>query len=160
MNSKKIKFSQEFCFNAILENAENEIKVGLLDYQAPQDDLFIKKDQGEFARVRIDADETYVLSELHNSYGRALLRADMISGEYISLTLLKFSESELYNEENPLRIVVDQAVSADLRGNNIEPEKAVNEIRRQMIVDGKEVSGNVIPYHKGQKEYHVEVIMG
>lgn len=136
MNSKKIKFAQEFCFNAILEDAESEIKVGLLDYQAPQDDLFIKKAQGEFARVRIDAEEAYVLSELHNSYGRALLRADQVSGEYISLTLLKFSESELYDEENPLRIVVEQAVSADLRANNIDAEKAVNEIRRQMVVDG------------------------
>ena len=29
-----------------------------------------------------------------------------------------------------------------------------------MIVDGREVSGNVIPYNKGQKEYSVEVIMG
>ena len=31
---------------------------------------------------------------------------------------------------------------------------------KKMIVDGKEVSGHVIPYNKGQKEYLVEVIMG
>lgn len=156
MNSKKIKFAQEFCFNAILEDAENVINAGLLDYQAPQDDLFIKKAQGEFARVRIDAEEAYVLSELHNSYGRALLRADKISGEYLSLTLLKFSDSEFYDEENPLRIVVDQAVSADLRGNNIEPEKAVNEIRRQMIVDGKEKYA--FAYSRGNDSEQLELI--
>ena len=31
---------------------------------------------------------------------------------------------------------------------------------KKMIVDGKEIAGNVIPYNKGQKEYQVEVIMG
>ena len=156
MNSKKIKFAQEFCFNAILEDAENEIKVGLLDYQAPQEDLFIKKNHGEFARVRIEAEEALVLSELHNSYGRALLRADKISGEYLSLTLLKFSDSELYDQENPLRIVVDQAAAADLRGNNIETEKAVNEIRRQMIVDGKEKYA--FAYSRGNESGKLELI--
>ena len=31
---------------------------------------------------------------------------------------------------------------------------------KKMIVDGQEVTGHVIPYKKGQKEYKVEVIMG
>ena len=31
---------------------------------------------------------------------------------------------------------------------------------RKMIVDGKEISGHVIPYEKGKKEYDVQVIMG
>ena len=31
---------------------------------------------------------------------------------------------------------------------------------KKMIVDGKEISGHVIPYEKGKKEYSVEVIMG
>ena len=31
---------------------------------------------------------------------------------------------------------------------------------QKLIVDGKEVEGTVIPYEKGKKEYHVEVIMG
>ena len=30
----------------------------------------------------------------------------------------------------------------------------------KLIVDGKEVEGNVIPYEKGKTEYKVEVIMG
>ncbi|MBE5855926.1 MAG: glycosyl transferase [Lachnospiraceae bacterium] len=31
---------------------------------------------------------------------------------------------------------------------------------QKLIVDGKEVEGTVIPYEKGKKEYHVEVVMG
>ena len=31
---------------------------------------------------------------------------------------------------------------------------------KKMIVDGKEISGHVIPYEKGKKEYDVQVIMG
>ena len=31
---------------------------------------------------------------------------------------------------------------------------------RKMLVDGKEISGHVIPYEKGKKEYDVQVIMG
>ena len=31
---------------------------------------------------------------------------------------------------------------------------------KKLVVDGTEVPGKVIPYHKGQKEYNVEVLMG
>ena len=31
---------------------------------------------------------------------------------------------------------------------------------QKLIVDGKEVEGTIIPYEKGKKEYHVEVVMG
>ena len=67
MNSKKIKFAQEFCFNAVLEDAEKQLETGLLDYQILQDDFFIKIPQGEYARIRLDAEESLILSELHNS---------------------------------------------------------------------------------------------
>lgn len=135
MNSEKIKFAHEYCFTAILNNAENVIKTGLLDYQIPQDDLFIKIDNDEFVRVAIAAEENTVLAALHLSYGRALLRADKVDGTYISFTLLEFSDSVIYDNENPLRIIVDQAIAADLRANNIEQEKAVNEIRKQLLVE-------------------------
>lgn len=39
------------------------------------------------------------------------------------------------------------------------PDKVEKGIRK-MIVDGREVSGHVIPYRKGQKEYNVQLIMG
>ena len=44
MNSKEIRFANEFCFTAILEEAENLIKTGLLDYQVLQDDFFVKSE--------------------------------------------------------------------------------------------------------------------
>ena len=31
---------------------------------------------------------------------------------------------------------------------------------RSLIVDGEEISGNVIPYVEGKTEYHVKAIMG
>lgn len=156
MNSKKIKFAQEFCFNAVLEDAEKQLETGLLDYQILQDDFFIKIPQGEYARIRLDAEESVVLSELHNSYGRALLRADKISGEYISLTLMKFSETVLYDEKNPLSIVVDQAVAADLRANDIDTKKAVDEIRRQMLVN--EGEKYAFAYSRGNDSGKLEMI--
>ena len=76
MNSKKIKFANEFCFTAILEEAENLIKTGLLDYQVLQDDFFVKSEIGDFVRVSIAREERTVFSQLSLSYGRALLRAD------------------------------------------------------------------------------------
>lgn len=156
MNSKKIKFANEFCFTAIFEDAENSIKTGLVDYQVPQDDLFLKTEAGEFVRVSIAKEERTVISQLSLSYGRALLRVDKVAGEYISLTLLEFSDKVLYDEENPLRIIVDQAISADLRANNIEFEKAVEDIKKQMIVE--ENGRYAFAYSLGNESGSLELI--
>ncbi len=53
MNSQRIKFANEFCFTAILEGAESLIELGIVDYQIPQDDLFVKQMNGEFVRMAI-----------------------------------------------------------------------------------------------------------
>lgn len=135
MDSKKIKFAKEFCFHAILEDAGKRIRQGLLDYQILQDDLLIKLPDDGFVRVGIAAEKARVLEELHTTYNRALLRADKAEGDYIYITLLEFSGMNVYDDENPMRIIVDQAIDADLRVNNIDPEKAVNEIRKQLIVE-------------------------
>ncbi|WP_026527784.1 DEAD/DEAH box helicase [Butyrivibrio sp. VCD2006] len=135
MRSNKIKFANEFCFMANLENADEIIKVGLVDYQIPQDDLFIKDVNGIFVRVGITAEKQTVVARLHSSYGRGLLRADLIDGANISFTLMEFSDAVNYEEENPLRIVIDQAIAADLMANDIEMEKAAREMRKQLIVD-------------------------
>lgn len=156
MNSKKIKFANEFCFTAILEEAENLIKTGLLDYQVLQDDFFVKSEIGDFVRVSIAREERTVFSQLSLSYGRALLRADKITGEYIELTLLEFSENVLYDDENPLRIIVDQAIAADLRANNIEFEKAVDEIKKQVLVE--ENGKYAFAYTIGKEDGTLEII--
>ena len=87
MNSQRIKFANEFCFTAILDGAENLIGIGIVAYQIPQDDLFVKQNNGEFVRAAIAKEENSVISQLRLSYGSALLRADKIDGEYISFTL-------------------------------------------------------------------------
>lgn len=135
MKSKNIKFANEFCFTAVLDNAATQIHIGIVDFQIPKDDLLIKNDSGDFVRASISTEIDMVISELRGAYGRALLRADKIDRDYISFTLLEFSETEIYDEENPLRIVVDQALSVDLRSNNIPQEKAVEEIKRQLLVE-------------------------
>ena len=43
---------------------------------------------------------------------------------------------------------------------NVQNPDHVQKGIRKMIVDGKEISGHVIPYEKGKKEYDVQVIMG
>ena len=43
--------------------------------------------------------------------------------------------------------------------NVMNPDHVQKGIRK-MLVDGKEISGHVIPYEKGKKEYDVQVIMG
>lgn len=156
MNSKKIKFANEFCFTAILEDAENQIKLGLVDYQVPQEDLFLKLNNGEFVRTAIAQEESTVFSRLHLSYGRALLRADKVDGEYISLTLLEFSDVVLYDDENPLRVIVDQALAADLRANDIELEKAVIEITKQLVVE--EEGRYAFAYSMNNKSGNLELI--
>ena len=74
MHSKNIKFANEFCFTAIFENAWNQVKIGINDYQILQDDLFIKNTEGEFVRVVIAKEERLVLQQLQLSYGRGLYR--------------------------------------------------------------------------------------
>ena len=81
MNSQRIKFANEFCFTAILDEAEKLIDIGIVDYQIPQEDLFIKQTNGEFVRTTIAKEMNTVISQLRMSYGRALLRADKIDGE-------------------------------------------------------------------------------
>lgn len=135
MNSKRIKFSKEYCFTVILEDAEIHVKNGLVDYQLLQDELFIISEKGVFLRVEIAAEESDVKAEVSSSYGRALLRVDKIEENYISLTLLEFSESIEYDDENPLRIIIDQSITAELRANDIELDRAVEEIRSQIIVN-------------------------
>ena len=81
MNSQRIKFANEFCFTAILEGAESLIELGIVDYQIPQDDLFVKQMNGEFVRMAIAKEENTVISQLRLSYGRALLRIDIIDDE-------------------------------------------------------------------------------
>lgn len=156
MNSKKIKFVEEFCFTAILEDAETLITTGLVDYQVLQDDFFIENDNGEFVRASIVREEKIVLAQLQLSYGRALLRVDKISGEYIELTLLEFSEKVQYDDANPLRIVVDQAIAADLRANSIEFEKAVDEIIKQVLVE--ENGKYALVYSIGKEDGTLEMI--
>ncbi len=155
MDSKKIKFAKEFCFHAILEDAGNRIGLGLLDYQVPQDDLLIKL-QDDFVRVDIAAEKARVLEELHAAYGRALLRVDKVEEDYIYITLLEFAGMDVYDDENPMRIIVDQAIAADLRVNNIDPEKAVNEIRKQLIVE--ENGRHAFAYSTNDKAKKLEMI--
>lgn len=135
MNSKRIKFANEFCFTAILDEADQKITNGLLDYQIIQDDLLIRLNDGDFVRVSIAKDIDTIISNLKSSYGRALLRVDKIEEDYISFTLLEFSDVMTYDDENPLRIVVDQAVTPELRANNIDVDNPVAEIIKQLIVD-------------------------
>lgn len=156
MNSQRIKFANEFCFTAILDEAESLIGIGIVDYQIPQDDLFIKQTNGEFVRTTIAIEENSVISQLRLSYGRALLRADKIDGGYISFTLLEFSDTVTYDEENPLRIIVDQAISADLRENNIEHDKAVEVIKKQLIVD--ENGKHTFAYSVNKESENLELI--
>lgn len=156
MNSKKIKFAKEFCFTSLLEDANQMIDTGLIDFQIPQQDLFIKAKTDEFVMVSIAYEIETVVSELRSVYGRSLLRVDKVDGEYISFTLLEFSDAILYDEENPLRIVVDQAISADLRANNIEQEKAVEEIRKQIVVD--ELGKHCFAYASNGESGNLEII--
>lgn len=156
MNSKKIKFAKEFCFTATLDDAERLIKIGLVDYQIPQDDLFIKTLNDEFVRVSLVSEIDTVVSELRTVYGRALLRADKIDKNYISFTLMEFSEMFFYDKDNPLRIVLDQALAAALRINNIVPEKAIYEIRKQLIVD--EVGKHCFAYSINNDSGNLELI--
>lgn len=156
MNSKKIKFSNEFCFNSVLEEAESKIEKGIIDYQVLQDDLVIKNKNNEFVRTRIDTEGNIALSELHNSYGRALLRVDKINGDYIYFTLLKFSAEELFDKENPLIIVVDHALDTDLRRYGFDEEKAVKEIRKQLIVN--EGDKYIFAYSRGNNSENLELI--
>ncbi|WP_029232547.1 DEAD/DEAH box helicase [Butyrivibrio sp. VCB2006] len=149
MRSNRIKFANEFCFMASIDNAEGKIKTGIVDYQIPQDDLFIKDADGAFIRVGITAEMQTVISRLRSSYGRALLRADLIDGADISFTLMEFSDAVNYDEENPLRIVIDQAIAADLMANDIEKENAANEMRKQLIVDE---GGKYLFAYKNEKE--------
>ena len=135
MNSKEIRFANEFCFTAILEEAKTLIKLGLVDYQVLQEDFFMKSSMGKFVRVAIAREERMVFSRLKLSYGRALLRADKITGKYIELTLLEFSENVAYDDENPLMIIVDQAIAADLRVNNIQFENAADKIKQEVLVE-------------------------
>lgn len=156
MNSKRIKFTKEFCFTAVLENAGNYMGVGLVDFQIPQNDLFIKAHDGKYKRLYIPKEEDAVLVELHMSYGRSLLRIDMIDNDYISFTLLEFSGRVDYDESNPLRIVVDQAISADLRTNNIDPDSAVEEIKKQILVN--ESGTYAFAYSTGSTATDLELI--
>ena len=43
---------------------------------------------------------------------------------------------------------------------NVKNPSDVEKGVKTMTVDGKEVSGNVIPYEEGKKEYAVEIVMG
>ena len=156
MNSKKIKFANEYCFIAILDDADQLVQNGVVDYQILQNDLLIRTMNNEFARVSINSEEDASISELRSSYGRSLLRADKVDGNYISFTLMKFSDSVHYDQDNPLRIVVDQAISADLRKYNIEPEKAVDEVRRQLLVN--EVGLYCFGYSRGDISGDLELI--
>lgn len=156
MKSKNIKFVKEFCFTATLDDAENIVSPGLIDFQIPRDDLFVRTGKNDFAITSISAEIETVLSELHSCYGRSLLRIDKIDGSYISFSLLEFSESQRYDQENPLRIVVDQALSKDLRDNNIEQANAVRYIQRQLIV---EESGQFcFAYPRNDKSEALELI--
>ena len=156
MQSKNIKFSKEFCFTSILEDAESILSEGLVEYQIPKDDLFIKTSKEKFAIVEISSTVSTVIKELQSTYGRALLRVDKIDGDYISFTLLEFSEKVLYDEENPLRIVVDQALSAELVAHNIAQEKAMQEIEKQIMVT--ELGKCCFAYTKGNEEGNLELI--
>ena len=65
MNSQRIKFANEFCFTAILEGAESLIELGIVDYQIPQDDLFVKQTNGEFVRMAFAKEKNTVISQLY-----------------------------------------------------------------------------------------------
>lgn len=134
MKSKRIKFAKEFCFSAKLDDAKSLLQVGLVDYQLLQGDLFIATNQNNFSRTEITAEIDEVVFEIGNSFGRSLLRVDKIDDDYVSLTLLEFSEAISYDEDNPLRIIIDQAITAELRANDIELDKAVEEVQKQILV--------------------------
>ncbi len=156
MDSKRIKFATEFCFDAVLEEAENRIRFGLTEYQLVGNDLYIKSAAGEFVRVKIPAEESVVINELQISKGRALLRGDKADGEYIAFTLLEFSDSVSYDDDNPLRIIVDDALTADLRMNNISRKNAVKEIKEQMIVE--ENGRYCFAYSRGNGAKELEIV--
>lgn len=156
MNSKEIRFANEFCFTAILEEAKTLIKLGLVDYQVLQEDFFMKSSMGKFVRVAIAREERMVFSRLKLSYGRALLRADKITGKYIELTLLEFSENVAYDDENPLMIIVDQAIAADLRVNNIQFENAADKIKQEVLVE--ENGKHAFAYTIGKEDGALEII--
>lgn len=156
MKSKNIKFARELCFNAVLDNAEGCIKPGLIDFQVPKGDLLLRMSENEFASTNITAEESAVLSELHNSYGRSLLRVDKVDDDHLAMALLCFSDAMLYDDENPLRIVVDQAIASDLGVNNINQEDAVKELEKQIVVD--EYSRFCFAYSRSNESKSLEII--
>lgn len=156
MRSRNIKFAKELCFQAVLDDAETLLKKGVIEYQVSKDDLLVRAAKDRFLAVRIVSEKNAVLSKLNASYGRALLRADMLRGEYISFTLLEFSDSAEYDKDNPFRIIVDQAAAGDLKMYAVEPEKALEEIRSQIIL--KEGAACCFAYARGDDSRNLEII--
>lgn len=156
MKDKNVKFAKELCFNAILEDAESLLKIGCVEYQVTKDDLLIRVSKDRFSQVKIVSEETFILSELLTSYGRTLLRIDMLDEEYITFTVLEFSDSVIYDNDNPFRIVVDQALAADLRSFNITAERAIKEIRKQIIIKGD--MNYCFSYARGNDTRDLEII--
>ncbi len=135
MKSKRIKFAKEYCFTAFLDNAESVLDLGVTDYQLLQEDLLVKTKNDDYVSAEIRSSKNETIDEVRKAYNRSLLRTDVIKGNAVTFTLLGFSDSVEYDNENPLRIVVDQAISADLKTNNIEFDDAVKKIKEQLIVN-------------------------
>lgn len=137
MRCKDIRFAKEISFNVEVPDMEGKLQEETLyEYQVTYDDFFVLVGD-DFYRFEIIREEESVLENLNFYKDKSLLRLDKVSGKRAVFTLLAFSQSEIFTEEEALHIVIDQALEPDLRRNNIDSKNAIKEIKKQVLVDGK-----------------------
>lgn len=154
MNVNNIKFAKEVCFNIVFNEMQSEIKQNsLIDYQITRDELFVVVND-KLIRVDIISQKDEILNELSNFYGRSLLCIDKINHNHAAVTLFEFYQKREFDKENPLNIVVDQAIMSDLRKNKIEEKAAVNFIKKQILLNEK----FCFAFGNGEKNGKIELL--
>ena len=105
MNSKKIKYAKEVCFNAkLMDDAEWLRKNLTYEYLVQADDLFIysKDEEKQAVRLGITKNVDSVIVELSLYRGNSLLRVDEIINETVQFTLLQFADVKEFTQDDPL----------------------------------------------------------
>lgn len=154
MNVNNIKFAKEVCFNIAFNEMQSEIKQNsLIEYQLTSDELFVVVND-KLIRVDIVSQKDEILNELSNFNGRSLMCVDKINQNHVAVTLFEFYQKREFDKENPLNIIVDQAIMPDLRKNKIEEKTAVNFIKKQILLNEK----FCFAFGNGEKNEKIELL--
>ncbi len=139
MRATDISFGQQLQYNAVINvPIESTYEGKLVKVVSLGDSLYIDKEENDLVEITLNERvQQTVMNDLAYYKDACLVRLDSINNLSILFTIIKFTKSITFEENEALKFVINKAVEKDLEKFAIKKEGVVDFLKREFLVDNE-----------------------